>query len=196
MLHVPPGDYVTTVIESSIPDGLVPSTPIDVGTVVPAGGEGTTNNGFVPTGSIGDTVFNDTDGDGVQDPGEPGIPGVTITVTNGDGDVTTVVTGPDGVYTIDDLPPGDYVVRVDPTTLPPGVVITADPDGTPDGTTNVTVGPGEDVTTIDFGGRTPPVQPGGIPATGANIALTLMLAALLLAAGWFLLGATRRRRLG
>ncbi len=190
---VPSGDYVTTVIESSVPDGLVPSTPIDVPTVVPAGGEGVTDNGFVPTGSIGDTVFNDTDGDGVQDPGEPGIPGVTVIVTGPNG-TTTVVTGTDGIYVVDDLPPGDYVVRVDPTTLPPGVVITADPDGNPDGTTRVTVDPGEDVTTIDFGGRVPPPAPGPLPKTGATIALTLAIAAMLLAAGWFLIGTTRRRR--
>ncbi|MCB9390157.1 MAG: hypothetical protein H6512_11515 [Acidimicrobiia bacterium] len=29
----------------------------------------------VPPASIGDKVFSDIDGDGIQDPGEPGIPG-------------------------------------------------------------------------------------------------------------------------
>ncbi|MCB9388241.1 MAG: hypothetical protein H6512_01225 [Acidimicrobiia bacterium] len=28
--------------------------------------------------SIGDKVFSDVDGDGIQDPGEPGIPGVIV----------------------------------------------------------------------------------------------------------------------
>ena len=34
--------------------------------------------GFRPTRSIGDTVFNDLDGDGVQDAGEAGIAGVVV----------------------------------------------------------------------------------------------------------------------
>ena len=51
-------------------------------------------------GQIGDTIWEDTDGDGVQDPGEPGIPGVTVTLDppagvdlgNGPGVPVTVVT--------------------------------------------------------------------------------------------------------
>src|SRR3954471_14058714 len=34
---------------------------------------------------IGDTVFFDTNGNGVQDPGEPGIPGVTLELHDGNG---------------------------------------------------------------------------------------------------------------
>ncbi len=186
---VPPGDYVTTVVASSVPAGLVPSTPIDVSTVVPAGGEGVANNGFVPAGSIGDTVYSDTNGNGVRDPGEPGVPGVTITVTGPNGTVVTVVTGADGIYVVDNLAPGTYVVRVDTNSLPPGVIVRVDPDGRPDGTTTVTVGPGQDVTTIDFGVGTP----SELPRTGSTIVWTLALAALFAVAGWLVQRSTRRR---
>ncbi len=35
-----------------------------------------------PTGAIGDRVWFDVDGDGVQDAGEQGIPGVTLELLN------------------------------------------------------------------------------------------------------------------
>jgi hypothetical protein len=50
--------------------------------------QGPPSYGFVPTRSIGDTVWYDNDADSVQDPGELGIPGVLVTLypdLNGDG---------------------------------------------------------------------------------------------------------------
>ena len=38
--------------------------------------------GFIPTADIGDFVWEDTNGDGIQDVGEPGIEGVEVTLTN------------------------------------------------------------------------------------------------------------------
>ncbi len=72
------------------------------------------------------TVWNDTNGDGERDPGEVGIGDVTITVTGGpDGidTVITLVTNPDGTYSTE-LPPGEWVVDVDPTTHPFGLTPT------------------------------------------------------------------------
>jgi len=40
----------------------------------------TADFGFGPPASIGDTVYNDVNGNGTQDPGEPGISGVTVTL--------------------------------------------------------------------------------------------------------------------
>ncbi len=45
-------------------------------------------------GAVGDFVWNDADGDGVQDPGEPGIGGVTLTLYDD--------TNSDGVYSVGD----------------------------------------------------------------------------------------------
>ncbi|MBK9463111.1 MAG: carboxypeptidase regulatory-like domain-containing protein [Sphingobacteriales bacterium] len=63
--------------------------------------------GFVPTGSIGDYVWNDLNGDGVQDAGETGISGVTVTLSP-DGTTTTTTTDANGNYSFDNLPGGNY----------------------------------------------------------------------------------------
>lgn len=110
---------------------------------------------------LGDRVWEDLDGDGVQDAGEPSIAGATVTVTwaGPDGDLATTgdnvviatqTTGADGLYGVDDLPHGVY--RVDVTVPPVGYVATADPDGTATASTAVTVlDPGETDLTVDFG---------------------------------------------
>lgn len=55
--------------------------------------------GYRNTGVIGNFVFNDLDGDGFQDPGETGIPGVVVSLTNGSGEVLmTTTTSIDGSY--------------------------------------------------------------------------------------------------
>jgi hypothetical protein len=79
--------------------------------------------GFTPKPvAVGDFVWVDTDGDGVQDPGEPGIPGVTLTLVGPDGNpvpgVGPAVTDANGFYSFTDLPvltnPDDrYTVRID-----------------------------------------------------------------------------------
>ncbi|MBK8705151.1 MAG: carboxypeptidase regulatory-like domain-containing protein [Saprospiraceae bacterium] len=70
--------------------------------------------GFYQLGSIGDYVWEDTDGDGVQDGTEAGIGGVpvTLTGTTGDGQPVTLntTTAPDGSYLFDNLEPGTYKV--------------------------------------------------------------------------------------
>jgi hypothetical protein len=74
-------------------------------------------------GAIGDFVWLDLDGNGIQDPGEPGIPDVTLILTNEGGiQVGETQTGADGDYLFDELCPGTYTVTVDATTLPPSVV--------------------------------------------------------------------------
>ncbi|MDO4259704.1 MAG: SdrD B-like domain-containing protein [Actinomycetaceae bacterium] len=50
--------------------------------------------GFVqPKVSVGDVVWEDLDADGIQDPGEPGIPGVTVEVRGPDGESVVNVNG-------------------------------------------------------------------------------------------------------
>ncbi|MBT8198105.1 MAG: hypothetical protein KJO84_06345, partial [Acidimicrobiia bacterium] len=61
-------------------------------------------------GSIGDFVWLDSNGDGVQDAGEPGIPGVTVTLS-GDADATAV-TDANGLYGFADLAAGEYTATV------------------------------------------------------------------------------------
>ena len=54
------------------------------------GGENNTtiDAGYYRPGSIGNYVWNDLNGNGIQDPGEPGISGVTVTLTGTKGDGT------------------------------------------------------------------------------------------------------------
>src|SRR5205085_2341325 len=80
---------------------------------------------------IGDRVWKDTNTNGVQNSGEPGINGVTVQLLNAGGTViaTTVTTG-DGNYTFENLPAGTYTVRIVSSTLPAGATPTYDADGT------------------------------------------------------------------
>ncbi len=69
--------------------------------------------------SISGVVWNDTaNPNGVQDSGEPGIPGVIINLmgTLNDGTVTnaTTSTTTDGAFDFTTLTPGEYEVTVDP----------------------------------------------------------------------------------
>ena len=91
----------------------------------------------VPKVGTGGTVFEDTDGDGQLDAGEPGIAGVTVTLTG-----TSVVTGEEitpvvvttnssGVYTFPDLDPGTYTIT---ETQPSGVADGDEQNGTPEAT--------------------------------------------------------------
>src|SRR5699024_7932150 len=56
--------------------------------------------------SIGDYVWLDADGDGVQDKGEKPVPGATVTLLDADGNVVaTTKTDKDGYYSFTDLVP-------------------------------------------------------------------------------------------
>jgi hypothetical protein len=62
-------------------------------------------------GSIGDHVFEDLNKNGIQDPGEPGIAGVTVQLLDGGSNPTTV-TDANGNYLFTGLRGGSYAVRV------------------------------------------------------------------------------------
>ncbi|MCB9138393.1 MAG: carboxypeptidase regulatory-like domain-containing protein [Caldilineaceae bacterium] len=108
--------------------------------------------GYQPLGSIGDTVWLDANGNGVQEGGENGISGVTVILTDGNGNQQTTVTDGDGHYSFGDLPTGPYTIAIDPATLPAGVTPTFDADGlgTPNAT-GLTLNPGQNRNDIDFG---------------------------------------------
>ena len=61
-------------------------------------------------------VFVDTNGNRIQDPGEPGIPGVRIFIEDG----SYAVTDGAGKYSFYGLRPRTHVVKLDETTLPAG----------------------------------------------------------------------------
>lgn len=78
----------------------------------------------VEPAALGDFVWEDTDGDGIQDDGEPGVEGVTVNLysdVDGDGvaepggddngPIATTMTDADGNYLFTGLAPGDYFVE-------------------------------------------------------------------------------------
>jgi SdrD B-like domain len=75
---------------------------------------------FIPA-SLGSTVWNDTNNDGIKDPTELGIDNVTVKLLDGAGNVVaTTQTNSSGVYSFDNLIPGTYVVEFVKSTLPAG----------------------------------------------------------------------------
>ena len=125
-----PGDYQ---VEFVTPDGFDMASPANVGgndavdsdgpltpvvTLGPGETDLTLDAGFFKKASLGDYVFNDTDGDGVQDDGEDGVAGVLVKLQNpdgsavldGNGDPITTTTDADGLYSFTGLTPGEYKV--------------------------------------------------------------------------------------
>ena len=91
-----------------------------------------------PLVAVGNSIWNDANGDGIQQQGEPLLPGVIVELLLADGltpatdannnPVAPVITAADGRYLFAHLLPGDYVIKVTP---PVGYLPTvggADPD--------------------------------------------------------------------
>ncbi len=151
---LPAGDYTAATDRSTVPEGLVPSTPESLEVAVPPGGTGSVEHGLTDpaTASIGSLVWIDRDRDGVVDADEPGIPGVWVSLVDEDGNViASMPTGSDGSYLFEDLPPGTYTVRIHPDSIPDGLVPVGDRDTLPDFETRVTIDVGENVLDANFG---------------------------------------------
>jgi protocatechuate 3,4-dioxygenase beta subunit len=77
-------------------------------------GDMTVDFGFYQVASLGNYVWNDLNANGMQDSGEPGIPGVTVTLTGTDGAGNPVnyvtTTDGNGYYIFEELIPGTYMV--------------------------------------------------------------------------------------
>jgi hypothetical protein len=96
----------------------------------------TISAGVVQVVAMGDYVWIDVDGDGVQDADEPPLQGVIVTLYTPDGEraldadgveVAPAVTDANGFYLIDNLLPGEYYATF---TLPPGYAFTVTGSGT------------------------------------------------------------------
>ncbi|MCI5160497.1 MAG: hypothetical protein D3917_00430, partial [Candidatus Electrothrix sp. AX5] len=141
--------------------------------------DNTRDFGFVGGATIGDRIWLDLDrngaDEGMQNIGDPGLSGITVELyrdvdqdgffePGGDDGaaVLTTVTDGNGNYSFEGIPPGDYWVDVDETTLPTGLVavtadlggddtLDSDLDADAGGATVVTVTSDEVVETQDFG---------------------------------------------
>ncbi len=125
------------------------------------------------TGSIGDFVWDDTNHNGIQDSGEPGIPNVVVKLydCNTNNLLSTTATNNNGKYLFNNLSAGSYYVQF---VLPNGYTfspalqgsdrsVDSNPDPTTGKTVCVDLSAGENNLTIDAGMYpTPPPQTGSI----------------------------------
>ena len=122
-------DFVGTTTYGQTRERLEPNLTASIDRRLPAPWPTGPSYGFRATRAIGDTAFVDTDGDGTQDVGEVGLPGVTVQLfrdTNGNGSYDAgvdlqfggnAVTDANGQYLFPGLPNGTYFVRA---TIPSG----------------------------------------------------------------------------
>lgn len=115
------GSYIRTGRVNLGPAGLEPTGETDP-TDNPLTGEALDNNsnrtvdfGFTPYASVGDRVWYDSDQDGIQDSGEAGLLGVTVTLyDSGNAVVGTTTTTGGGLYRFNNLMPGNYYLDFTP----------------------------------------------------------------------------------
>jgi protocatechuate 3,4-dioxygenase beta subunit len=141
-------------------------------TVTLDAGEYDTDNDFIDEigGSIGNYVWHDTNGNGLQDPDETGINAVHVcledsdgnAILNPDGSQRCTDTNATGYYLFEGIIPGDYIVVF---TIPQGTTLTPFPQEGTDTETDsdpleviggfasapVSMGLGEDILSVDMG---------------------------------------------
>ena len=129
--------------------------------------------GFVPVGSLGDYVFTDKNGNGIQEATDTPIAGIKVYLTDNTGvKLDSTITDANGKYLFDSLLAGTYKVQVvipagsEATTKTAGVDTAKDSNINPDGTTDAVVID----TTLPLGnvGRdNPTIDAGIVPAYGS-----------------------------
>jgi len=117
--------------------------------------------GLIMPTSVGDLIFEDLDGDGVQDPNEPGLADVVIRLRDADDDtlIRATTSGGSGAYRFGNLVPDNYYLEL---VLPAGFAVSPQNQGSDDEldsdfdpttllTAEFTVAYGEELTDVDGG---------------------------------------------
>ncbi|NJM41639.1 MAG: hypothetical protein HC853_13210 [Anaerolineae bacterium] len=150
------GNYT---ISETQPAGYGSSTPNTLNVAVPTAGLPNQNFGETRS-SIGGGVFFDHSNDGTQQSGEPGIGGVTVTLSGSDANGNpvnrTTTTLPDGTYVFTGLLSGTYrVIETQPITYNDGIDTVGSSGGTlaNDDVSAINLGTGVDATGYTFGER-------------------------------------------
>jgi len=108
--HLEFGDY--TVVET-VPEGWFATGPVEISVTIDHSGQRVCNVDFFndDTGTICVFKYEDLNGDGEWQEGEPAVPGVTINLCKDGQLVATGVTDENGHVCFEDLKVGEYVVR-------------------------------------------------------------------------------------
>ncbi|MEZ4619120.1 MAG: SdrD B-like domain-containing protein [Caldilineaceae bacterium] len=155
--NLPLGTYTVTVVTTTLPVTVVTTPTFDadggidsasVVTITPAAPDNLNQDFSYPPllGTIGDTIWRDENrsgGDQSTQGSEPGLSGIEVQLTAGNGATITTTTGLTGTYLFTDLPLGTYTVTVNTATLPASVEITPtfDADGGTDSVSVTTLTP-------------------------------------------------------
>ena len=176
-INLQPGSYSVQFDVSTLPANYVPTTQGPTGAKDSTDSDADTNGQtelttlvagendlswdmgiYLPTASLGDFVWVDTNHDGQQQTGEPALPGVVVTLYINGSPISTTTTDSNGTYNFTNLLPGvAYTLQFG---LPSGFAWTQPLTGSPvtdsnvngDGQTSpVTLLPDEFNSTIDAG---------------------------------------------
>lgn len=118
-------------------DGLLDETTTSTVTLASGTIDDTLDLGLFAYASVGDQVWLDEDRDGMQDAGELGLDGITVTLYKDDVVLSDTVTANGGIYKFDELMQGNYKVSF---TIPDAYAVSEkdagsddanDSDGTP-----------------------------------------------------------------
>lgn len=115
----PSGEEAGFTASFTVPSNVISDMNYDVGMMFPA------------QALLGDRVWEDFNGNGIQDPGEPGLAGVTMQLWNA---ATTqmfssTTTDANGIYGLTTPEPGSYRVRI---VVPPGFTLSPKDQGVSD----------------------------------------------------------------
>lgn len=133
-----PDGYAFTKPNYGADDALDSDADPDTGcsgtVIVPAGGRNATvDAGLIQLAALGNYIWSDLNQNGIQDPDEPGIPGVTVELYRGDicsgSPIATTTTDDDGYYLFNNLIPDTYALRI---ILPDGYQFTLPNNGEED----------------------------------------------------------------
>ncbi len=162
--ETPPTGYENGKLQNGTPPATVVSMTADAFeginlTQQPFFG-GLYNFGELTPSALSGSVYVDSNGNGIRDPQELGLPGVVVTLTGiddlGDAVYVTVVTDVNGDYAFQNVRPGTYqLVETQPTSFVAGLTTAGSLGGSVSGTTisSISVGVGQSGINYLFGER-------------------------------------------
>ena len=110
----PAAGYASVSAPVTLTSNIEPTSEAEEnGTIADDDSNLTVDLGFIRRYRLGNTVFIDTNIDGVQNAGEPGVAGVVVQLLDANGGfIATTTTDADGRYLFEDLDAGDYIVAI------------------------------------------------------------------------------------